>query len=186
MCFYGKKKCRHFGWSESFAPKAKALMMDDNLARGRRLSRRAVLKDAFTLVITMILVESSSVLYSIYALGLYREGRWVPLALGTAVATGPVGVIMVIFCLRWARGVIAFHRVLFSQAEPTLAQTQEGLRSIFRLARNGALLFVGVYTLAVNSLSAVLYWKFHFSFAELFELGVFKFMSGLNLGVMFY
>lgn len=161
-------------------------MEEDSLVRGRQLSRRQVVRVSLYLAVIMILVENSTVLYSIYALGLYRDGRWAPVVFGTLLVTGPVVALMVVFCIRWARGVIIFHRALFSQTEPTLQETQDGLRSIFRFAKNGALLFILLYTLAANSVHFTLYWKYNFSLTEVLELAVFKLMSGLNLGVMFY
>jgi len=153
---------------------------------GIKATRLVVVRVALSLVAAILTIEFASLAYLIYTLGLYLGSRWLQLLLAEAIVVPFVVGIMVFFCVRWSRGTIEFGRVLESGEEPTQLQTENCVRSVFTFARNAGILFVFIYSLATLFIVLFLYKYFGYSTIEITSIGIFKFVTGLNLGVVLF
>lgn len=149
-------------------------------------SSRQVIIDTSKLLGIMLSIEAAVVAYTIYTLGLYRDDRWFYFVLYNSIAAGPVVGTVIVYCLRWARGVIEFNEVLAAGEEPTPEQARRAIASVFTFARNGSLLLAALYTAATALFAMALYIWHDFSKIEALLLFAFKSFSGINLSVIFY
>lgn len=127
-----------------------------------------------------------SVFFMLYALGLWQDGRWVPYLIYLLLSTPPVVALMVVFCLRWASGIIHLGHVLSDGGEPTLEECKAAVRSVFRFARNGALWMAFLYISSSVILVYVLYLRHNFSLTEVFYIVLFNAVIALNVGIVTY
>ncbi len=142
-----------------------------------------------TLVRILALVavlESGSLAYYIFMLGHHRDDRWIPSLLYEGAFAAIIIAVVTVLCLRWARDIITFSRIVGQGKEPTLEQSERTVRAVFRLAFNGALTFFILYA-ALLSVSVTIMYTYHgFSFEEAFLIGAFKAITALNLSIIFY
>ena len=160
--------------------------ISENKTTGEKSETPIILRVIISVFITIIAIENASLAYIIYTLGLYREGRWVILAIYEGINTVPITALLVIFCLRWARGVISFGKIVEAGKKPTAEEAEKCVQSIYLFARNGAILFTVLYLTTIN-FSSVLLYKWHdFTKTEAIFHSVMRTIVGLNLGVIFY
>jgi methyl-accepting chemotaxis protein len=149
-------------------------------------SPRQTLYDTLKLLAILLAIEAAAVIYSIYTLGLYRDDRWLYFVMFNSIAAVPVVGIIIVYCLRWARGVIEFNAALAQGREATPEQARQAIASIFAFARNGALLLAALYTVTTMVFALVFFLRFDFSALEALIFFAFKSFSGINLSIIFY
>jgi methyl-accepting chemotaxis protein len=143
-------------------------------------------RDTLLLVGAMIGLVGVSLSYLIYALGLYEESRWKPLAFWIGLLAAPTVGIILYFCFVWAKAVNAFDKVLKEGREPTLAQAAAAVRSIYDWISKGSAL-TALSVAAITLFTALVLQRHHgYSRTESGFVAVFGLISGLNLGIIFY
>ncbi|GEM_PF-1153848 len=148
--------------------------------------RRRNIRVAGLLLTAILGIEFAALFYLIYTLGLHRDGRWIIAVAYDISFSFIIAPTMIFFCLRWAKDAIEFGRITLAGKEPTIEQAEKAVRSIYKFARNGAILLFFLYE-SLLLLNVWLLYKWHgFSPQEVISIYVFKVITGLNLSIISY
>lgn len=143
-------------------------------------------RDAISVLVSLLSVEIISTIYILYILNLFRDGRWLPIVIANLIAAAPVIAVTLLFSMRWVRPAVEFDQTVYAGQEPTLSQSKNYVTAIFANARNAPLLFVSLYSIAVISISVLLFKYYNITIIELISFSAFKCITAVNLGVIFY
>ncbi len=150
------------------------------------MERRQIIRVILTLTGVLMGLIFGSSFFMLYALGLWQDGRWVPYIIYLFLSTPPVVALMIVFCLRWASGIIHLGHVLSDGGKPTVEECRAATKSVFRFARNGALWMAFLFISSSVILISVLYFRHNFSPVEVFYMILFNMVTGINLGIVTY
>ncbi len=149
-------------------------------------SDSVVLRDTLLILGVMLVIGVMTVLYAIYALGLYRDDRWIPFVIYIGIAIIPVSGIMLFFIFRWAREVNEFDKVLLAGEEPTKLHAENAIRSIFKWISHGAFLLGLLMAMMIAIVILIMYKHYGFSSREAVFGVIFGVIAGLNLCILQY
>lgn len=153
---------------------------------GVKAERKRVILVVIGLAGILIGIEAISLSYLIYILGLYQDNRWKIVLESEFIMAAATTPIVVVFCIKWAGGIINFAQVNFSGGEPSREQSEAAVRSVYVFARNGASLFFVLYEILFLGCAIVFFVWFDFSRGDAISFLIFKLISGLNEAVIMY
>ncbi len=153
---------------------------------GKGILSNQVFRDLATIVGVLLSIEAGGVLYSIYILGLYKDGRWswyIALDVLLFIAVMAVGAFLGV---RWGKDVNVFGELVRAGEPTTVEQAKKAAKAIFEWPKKAAIFYCLAYSAAFILCLAVLTRLGHISARESGGLIAFKLIAIFSMSVIVY